>query len=197
MEQITALVTQYGPLAVLAGTFFEGETIVLVAGFLAHQAVLNPVTVGLCAFAGAVLGDQLWFYLGRRHAGHALVRRLTRQAVFEKALGAIERHPRKFILSYRFIYGLRTVSPVALGLSNVPAGLFLILNVAAAAVWAAAFTALGYSAARRSRPYGATSRPPSTACSWPCWWPARVSWCFRRSAAGAGIRASSCARTRG
>ena len=144
MEQITALVTQYGPLAVLAGTFFEGETIVLVAGFLAHQAVLNPVTVGLCAFAGAVLGDQLWFYLGRRHAGHALVRRLPRQAVFEKALGAIERHPRKFILSYRFIYGLRTVSPVALGLSDVPAGLFLILNVAAAAVWAAAFTALGY-----------------------------------------------------
>lgn len=144
MEQITAFVTEYGPLVVLAGTFFEGETIVLVAGFLAHQELFDPFIVGLCAFAGAVLGDQLWFYLGRRHADHALVRRLTRQALFEKALGAIERHPRKFILSYRFIYGLRTVSPVALGLSGVPAGLFLMLNVIAAAVWAAVFTALGY-----------------------------------------------------
>lgn len=144
MDHLMDLVAQYGPVAVFLGTFLEGETIVLVAGFLAHQGILDPLMVGAAAVAGSFCGDQLWFFLGRRHADHPLVRRLTRQPVFEKALAAIEDHPRKFILSFRFIYGVRTVSPVALGLTKVKARTFLALNAVAAAVWAAVFTAIGY-----------------------------------------------------
>ena len=56
----------------------------------------------------------------------------------------MDRHPDGFILSLRFLYGLRTVGPIALGVSNVPAPRFLVLNVVAAAIWAVCFSLLGY-----------------------------------------------------
>lgn len=144
MDSLHLVIGQYGVVAVFLGTFLEGETIVVVAGFLSHQGLLNPYAVGLAAFAGSFLGDQLWFYLGRRHAAHPFVARVARSKLVQKVLAAIEDHPNKFILSFRFIYGIRTVSPVAIGMSKIPARKFLLLNAIAAALWAVVFTALGY-----------------------------------------------------
>lgn len=144
MNTLEQLIAHYGPIAIFAGTFLEGETIVVVAGFLSHQDVINPAMVAASAFFGSFLGDQLWFFLGRRHAAHPLVTRFTGTPRFEKVITAIEDHPKKFILTFRFIYGIRTISPVAIGLTDIPARAFLILNAIAAAVWAVAFTALGY-----------------------------------------------------
>jgi len=141
LEEFIAL---YGPAVVFAGTLLEGETIVVVAGFLAHQGIVNPFAVTAAAFLGSFLGDQFCFFLGRRHASHPYVARLAQRPVFRKILSAIEDHPKKFILTFRFIYGIRTISPVAIGLSAIPARQFLVLNALSAAVWAAAFTVLGY-----------------------------------------------------
>lgn len=144
METLQELIASYGFLAIFAGTFLEGETIVVVAGFLAHQGIIHPETVAASAFLGSFLGDQLWFFLGRRHGQHPLVRRLTDRPLFNRVMAAIEDHPKKFILTFRFIYGIRTISPVALGLTGIGARQFLVLNAVAAAIWAVAFTALGY-----------------------------------------------------
>ncbi|NQW00148.1 MAG: DedA family protein [Rhodospirillales bacterium] len=144
METLAGFITTYGPAAIFIGTFLEGETIVVVAGFLSHQGIINPITVAASAYMGTFFGDLLWFYLGRRHAQHPLVARLTRRPLFNKITSAIEAHPRKFILTFRFIYGIRTISPVAVGLTGIPAREFMVLNGIAAAIWAAAFTALGY-----------------------------------------------------
>lgn len=144
MGAIEGIVGLYGPAVVLLGTFFEGETVVVVAGFLAHQGALDPFVVAFFAFLGSFAGDQLWFFLGRRHASHPLVVRVTRRPLFQKAAAAIRAHPRKFILSFRFIYGIRSISPVAVGLTDVPARTFLVLNAVSAAVWAVCFTGIGY-----------------------------------------------------
>jgi membrane protein DedA with SNARE-associated domain len=50
-----------------------------------------------------------------------------------------------FILGFRFVYGIRTVSPFAIGMSDVPAGRYMVLNLVGAAIWAAAIAYLGYS----------------------------------------------------
>jgi len=144
MGTLEDLIATYGPAIVLVGTFLEGETIVVIAGFLSHQGVINPLVVALSAFTGSFLGDQLWFFLARRHANHRYIIAISRRPVFEKVKSAIEDHPKKFILSFRFIYGIRTVSPVAIGLTRINAGEFLLLNAIAAAIWAIAFTALGF-----------------------------------------------------
>jgi|TARA_R100000455_G_scaffold11515_1_gene4838 membrane protein DedA with SNARE-associated domain len=144
MPSFEALLADYGLLAIIILTFFEGETVVIIGAFLAHQGYFNPYLLGLCAFLGTFAGDQLWFYLGRRHADYKIVQKIRGYSSFARVLGMIERHPIKFIISFRFIYGIRNIAPVALGLSNVPAAKYLIFNMIAASVWATCFTTIGY-----------------------------------------------------
>ena len=65
------------------------------------------------------------------------------QLLGDRALEHIRRHPDIWVLSFRFVYGLRTVMPVAIGLSGYPPRRYLLLNGIGAAVWA---TALGLAA---------------------------------------------------
>ncbi len=134
----------YGLWAVFGGTLLEGESVVVFSGFLAHQGLLRLPYVMLCAFAGSFLADQALFHLGRRWRNHRYVRRAREKPAFGHALALIDRYPHGFILSLRFLYGLRTVGPIALGVSRVPAGRYLALNALAAAIWAVCFSLLGY-----------------------------------------------------
>ena len=59
------LVRNYGYIIIVIGTFLEGETILVVAGFLAYSGYLQLPFVILAGFAGTFAGDQLYFYLGR------------------------------------------------------------------------------------------------------------------------------------
>lgn len=143
-QELHQFIVDYGLWAVFGGTFLEGESVVVFAGFLAHQRLLHLPFVMLCAFAGSFLADQLLFFLGRRYREHRYVRRIREKPAFEKALSAIDRYPHGFILALRFLYGLRTVGPVALGVSRVSPLRFLVLNAIAAAIWAVCFSLLGY-----------------------------------------------------
>ena len=63
---LTELVAQYGYLAVFAGAFLEGETVLILAGFAAHQGYLSFFWVVALAMCAGTLGDQTCFFLGRR-----------------------------------------------------------------------------------------------------------------------------------
>jgi membrane protein DedA with SNARE-associated domain len=68
------LIQSYGYLAILIGTLFEGETILVLGGFAAHRGHLSLPVVVLVAFAGSLLGDQTMFWVGHIYGG-ALLRR--------------------------------------------------------------------------------------------------------------------------
>lgn len=138
------LIETYGYWAVLLGTFLEGETILVIAGFAAHRGYLALMPVILAAFAGSLCGDQLFFFLGRRHSEKLLKWRPSWQRKLEKANGLIERFHIPLILGFRFLYGLRTVMPFALGISRVKVAQFVALNAVGALVWAAAIGGCGY-----------------------------------------------------
>ena len=74
---ISAFVISYGYLAVFLGTLLEGETILLSAGFAANRGLLYWPLVVAVAFAGATLGDQIAFLLGRWQ-GASLIARFPR-----------------------------------------------------------------------------------------------------------------------
>ena len=135
---------QYGPIGVFLGAAFEGQTAVVVGGLLARQHILAYWVVLTCAAAGSGIIDHLLFVAGRRFRSHRWVRRATDQAAFAKALGFIERFPIGYILAFRFIFGLRLASPVAIGVSKVPTWRFTVLNIAGAVIWAGAFSAAGF-----------------------------------------------------
>lgn len=56
----------------------------------------------------------------------------------------METYPNAFIFAFRFIYGIRTISPVAIGLSAVSVKRFLAINLIAAICWGISITAVGY-----------------------------------------------------
>ncbi len=142
--ELAQFLSSYGLAAVVLGTFLEGETIVILAGYLAHQGYLNPWHVALAALAGSFASDQTLFFLAR-YRGAALLRRFRRMAARVRMLErTVRRHEIWLILGFRFLYGLRNVTPVFLGLGRVKAALFVPLNLIGAVVWAAAFTAAGY-----------------------------------------------------
>jgi membrane protein DedA with SNARE-associated domain len=125
-------------------TFLEGETFVLFAAFAAAQGLLNPVLLLTATWLGSFSGDQTWFWVGR-YFGVRLLKRFPKWRYgVESALHWLERYDAGFILSFRFIYGVRNFSSFAMGLSAVHWKRFLILNCLAAGLWAGSFVAAGY-----------------------------------------------------
>lgn len=138
------LVSTYGYLAVLIGTFLEGETILVIAGFLCHREYLQLPGVIAAAFIGTVAGDQLFFHLGRRSGLQGLAARPRWMPRAMRVRRLIVRHQIWLILGFRFLYGLRTITPFMLGASHIRPMRFLAFNVVGAFVWACAFGSLGY-----------------------------------------------------
>lgn len=141
---IEALVERFGLIALFIGAGVEGEATVITGGVLAHKQLLPLYGAALAASAGSFTADQLLFWIGRRQRDRQWVRRLAARPGFARALAALERHPAGFILAFRFLVGLRTISPLAIGTSQVRTTRFLALNALAAALWGPLFTGIGY-----------------------------------------------------
>jgi len=135
---------QFSYLAIFIGTFLEGETILVLAGFAAHQGYLSLPGVIVAAFGGSLFGDQLFFYLGRTHSDFLLKHRPKWKPRIERAQSLILKYRAFIIVIFRFLYGLRTITPFALGISQVSTRLFIPLNAIGAALWATAIGFAGY-----------------------------------------------------
>jgi membrane protein DedA with SNARE-associated domain len=144
IDWIHALVERYGLIAVFLGCVAEGESAAMLAGFFAHQALFLPWQALCTAWAGAFIGDAIFFVVGRRFARHAFVEKLRVRPGFAQAYGMLQAHRDLFVLSNRFLYGLRLVGGIAVGLSDIAVGRFLVLNAISALVWAGLFCTLGY-----------------------------------------------------
>ncbi|TIW40203.1 MAG: DedA family protein, partial [Mesorhizobium sp.] len=123
-DAIHNLIEQYGLIAVFLGCVAEGESAALLGGFFAHQHVF----VLWQAFLAASIG--------RSFADHPLVIKLRGRPGFSHAYRLVSNHPEIFVLSNRFIYGLRLVGGIAAGLSGIAVTRFVILNVISSIVWA-------------------------------------------------------------
>lgn len=62
----------------------------------------------------------------------------------ERVFHMLQRHQNLLILSFRFLYGLRTVTPFAIGMSDVSYLRFTLLNIIGAASWAMGIALAGY-----------------------------------------------------
>lgn len=133
-------------LIIIGWTFLEGETIVIIAGFLAQKGMfgLHPLFITLCAFAGSFCSDQVMFCLGK-YKGPAVLKRFPRLSKnTEKVRRLIVKYETPLILGFRFVYGIRNATPIMLGTSGVKHAKFIFLNMFGALVWAFAFSYGGY-----------------------------------------------------
>jgi membrane protein DedA with SNARE-associated domain len=144
---IRNMVVQHGQwfyLITFLWTFVEGETFVIFAGTFAAQGLLDPFLLLISAWLGSFSGDQLYFYIGRRFGGKLLHRYPRWRTGVDTALAFLRRYSTGFILSFRFTYGVRNFSSFAMGMSGLLWRRFLMLNFAAAGIWATTFVGAGY-----------------------------------------------------
>ena len=143
-ETLNELIRNYGYWAILIGTFLEGETILILGGVAAHMGLLELPWVIASALTGSFTGDQLYYYIGRRYGPRIIAKRLSWQESAEKVYRHLRRHQNLLILSFRFFYGLRNVTPFAVGAAGVSRLRFFVLNLIGAVIWAFSFAYVGY-----------------------------------------------------
>lgn len=134
------LLREYGYFVILIWTFLEGETIVVIAGWLSASVGLKPWLIALCAFCGSFLSDQVMFSLGK-YKGESILSHFPRTANnMAKAAMLFKKYDTALILGFRFVYGVRNITPIMLGISGVSHKKFFFLNAIGAGVWAITFT---------------------------------------------------------
>jgi undecaprenyl-diphosphatase len=155
IEQILSLILQYGYLIVFFGVMAEsvgvpmpGETILIASGILAQQSKLNLGDVILFGFLGAVIGDQIGYWLGRKGGRPFVLRwgqyvKITPERL-ASAEGFFARHGGKAVFLARFIAGLRVFGALVAGISQMHWRTFIFYNALGGAVWATAAVLVGY-----------------------------------------------------
>lgn len=143
---IPALIQQHGLAAVFVGAFLEGETVLLFAGASAHLELLDLRAVIATAAAGAFLGDNLFFLIGR-HFGPRVADRLPWVATAVPRMDRLIARWRWIaVVALRFMYGMRMAGPVVIGAGKMPMWEFMAANALGAVLWSALIAVLGYAA---------------------------------------------------
>jgi len=138
------LLQKFGYLAVLVGTFLEGETILVLAGFFSERGYLQLPLVIVCAFSGAYVGHVFWFWLGRTQGVKLLDRFPRMKKHFGKGIRIFERYGAPAIFITQWLYGLRITCAVIIGISKISTVKFLVYEAVTCAIWAIAIGSAGY-----------------------------------------------------
>ena len=111
---------------------------------LAQNGLLPVWGAVVSAAAGACVADQLWFWLARHYGREKWIERVENRPAFQRALRILEHHLILFTLGFRFVYGMRTVTPIAISASRIRSRTFVMLNSVSAAVWGLTMVWLGF-----------------------------------------------------
>jgi len=141
---IIALVAFSESLA-FVGLVVPGALIMFAAGALIASGALGFWSTFLWAVAGAILGDGLSYWLGRRYRGQiATFWSFNRHPeLLARGEAFFHRHGGKSILLGRFIGPVRPVIPVVAGMLDMPPVRFYVSNVLSAVGWAPAYLVPG------------------------------------------------------
>jgi undecaprenyl-diphosphatase len=134
--------------AAFLGFLIPGETLVVVAGMLASLGILDVFDLIVVVAAGAILGDNVSYHLGRRLGHPWLVQYGGRVGLDHARLARVDefydRHGGAAVVFGRFIGFLRALVPFVAGAAHMPYPRFLCYNAFAAAVWAMSIVLFGY-----------------------------------------------------
>jgi membrane protein DedA with SNARE-associated domain len=137
------LISRFGYPALVLGLLLEGETVLVLAAFMAHRGYLDLSLVILIGCIVSFASDQFFFWMGRIKGSQFLEKRPKWKPGAEKAKSMLGRNSILLSLSIRFMYGLRTVLPFVMGMSRFDPRKFALLDFISAFVWALAFGLAG------------------------------------------------------
>ena len=127
------------------GLIVPGAVVLVIAGFLASQHIINIIDLFWIATLGAILGDTVSFFLGRK--GVKIFRqeaKIFKLHYLEKGERFFKKYGAKSVFWGRFIGWVRPVIPFVAGLFKMKQGPFFFWNTISGLLWAAGNLALGY-----------------------------------------------------
>jgi membrane protein DedA with SNARE-associated domain len=139
-----SLLETYKYWIVIAGALLEGEMVLILAGAAAYHGHMTLHMVMLISFLGATFHDHLLFFIGRKYGSKILYRQNKWQERINKVVELIHKYDRYFIMSFRFIYGIRTITPIVIGASPISLRKYFSLVVVSAAAWSIIVSYIGY-----------------------------------------------------
>jgi membrane protein DedA with SNARE-associated domain len=118
-------------------SIMEGETGLVMAGILSHTGDMNLWLSILTAGLGGFTGDMIYFFIGRWNRKYVYRKFKNQRRKFALAHLLLKRYGWPIIFIQRYLYGMRTVIPIAIGMTRYPTTRFLLINFLSAMVWAA------------------------------------------------------------
>jgi len=130
------LLKTYGYVILFIWSIMEGETGLVMAGVMSHTGDMSlPVAIVVAALGGFV-GDQIYFYIGRFNKKYIHKQLKSQRRKFALAHLLLKKYGWPVIFVQRYMYGLRTVIPMAIGLTRYSAKKFAFINLISAFAWA-------------------------------------------------------------
>jgi membrane protein DedA with SNARE-associated domain len=127
---------EYGYIVLFGWSILEGELGLVMAGIMSHtHDMILPIALLVGAFGGFV-GDQIYFYIGRYNKNYIYAKLHSQRRKFAIAHLLLKKYGWPIIFVQRYMYGMRTAIPMAIGLTKYSAKHFAFVNFISALFWA-------------------------------------------------------------
>jgi membrane protein DedA with SNARE-associated domain len=155
LRSIFDLLLHYGYVILFVSVFAEqvglpvpAAPLLLAMGMFAGMGKLSVVACLALATAGAVLGDSIWYDLGRRR-GHAILSLLCKVSLEpDSCVSNTKQKWNRFgaytLILAKFVPGLSTVAPPLAGLTRMRFGQFLVFDIIGCGLWAGVYIGIGF-----------------------------------------------------
>lgn len=138
------LIREWGYVILFLYSFGGGFLALAVAGILSYSGELNLFASMVIAGTSNFLGDQFLFYMARtnKHFAKDTMKKYGRKVAYSHIL--MRRYGSFTIFLQKYIYGIKTLIPLAIGLTKYSSSRFMFYNVFATIIWAVVVGGIAY-----------------------------------------------------
>lgn len=144
MQDMLTSLSTYGYLILFFYTLGGGMVAIIAAGVLSYAGKMDiTLSIAIAAFSN-MIGDMILFYLSRYNKTEIMpyIRKYRRKLALAHIL--VKKYGDRIILIKKYIYGLKTLVPIAIGLTGYSFFKFNIINCISSIIWAITLGLLSY-----------------------------------------------------
>ncbi|BCZ18669.1 Ubiquitous DedA transporter family [Helicobacter sp. NHP19-012] len=117
-------------------SILEGEIGLILAGMACYEGHMNVFLAISVAALGGFSGDQMYFHIGRTSKTYLNKKLEKQRRKLALAHLLLQKYGWFVIFIQRYMYGMRTIIPISIGLTRYNALKFAAINLLSAFVWA-------------------------------------------------------------
>ncbi len=129
------LIRDWGYIVLFLYSFGGGFIALVVAGILSYAGELNIAVVLVVAGVANFIGDQFLFTIARKNKSQAKEMMKKHQRKIAMAHLLMRKYGSSVIFLQKYIYGIKTLIPLAMGLTKYDMKKFLFFNIFATIAW--------------------------------------------------------------